>query len=123
MPHIHIMVPNNEPDIVSLTKTKSFKDTLIDIFSKHFEISKGEVTIIGHIISGDALEMSENLLPLKITIDIGMQCEPLNDLSVQDFVELLLEDSTISTLKNYPFAVWVREMSSNGFHEHSKEDD
>lgn len=117
MPYIRAIFPESEKNVVRILRNRekklAIRRTLSKIFPKyHVE----QIVIIAEPLSRERMELSDNLLPLELTIDIGTHSETINDGHSDILTAQLIR--YCPELNGIHFGVWLKEFSSNGFTEH-----
>jgi len=119
VPHIKAIFPYTAGNlqhekVVGLIKL--YKRTLREIIAERYGYRPEEIVLIAEPKSDVALECSDNLPPLTLEIDTGKRPGDFTDCDARMIRQLLLERAGM--FKGFHFAIWIREMSSNGWSEH-----
>lgn len=117
MPHISAIYVEGFPteNILANNKTK-IREALRAQFPWY---PMEAITLIPNPITTRSAAVADNLLPLVFVIDVGKQNEQLDESHSNAFCERLIE--SIPGLNDINFGVWIREMTSNGYSEHTPE--
>jgi len=120
MPHIHMYIPEDEKVVRKIIGSEAHALDIVwalaDLFPKY---DTNEIVVIPHLISAEEMALSAHVLPLEFIIDIGTQRRALSDEDAQKIRNGFIE--RIPELAKINFAVWIREMQSNGFCENKPE--
>lgn len=125
MPYIRAIFPESEKNVVRILRSREKKLAIRQALSKIFpKYDVEQIAIIAEPLSKERMKLSDNLLPLELTVDIGRHSETINDGHSDILTRQLI--GYCPELNDIHFGVWLREFSSNGFTEHkqtlSKED-